>query len=121
AIPPPLWAYPPAGSWPDTGGARFSRSGDPDLFGDMKTLGERYRPSVAIIGVGGGPFTMGREDAATACKWLGVSHAIPVHYAHNGLVLGTEAGEQFRRAVAKTAPNVRLTVMKAGETQMIKV
>ena len=116
-----LLAYPAAGFMLDIGGVRVYLSGDTDLFGDMRMLGQRYRPDVAIICVGGGPFTMGPEDAATACKWLGVSHAIPVHYAHNGLVLGTEAGEQFRRAMAKVEPKVRVTVMKPGETQMIKV
>jgi L-ascorbate metabolism protein UlaG (beta-lactamase superfamily) len=64
---------------------------------------------------------MGPEDAATACQWLGVSHAIPVHYAHNDLVLGIQAGEEFRRAMARIAPAVRVTVMKPGETQMIEV
>jgi L-ascorbate metabolism protein UlaG (beta-lactamase superfamily) len=116
-----LLGYPPAGFMLDIGGVRVYLSGDTDLFGDMKMLGQRYQPSVAIVCVGGGPFTMGPEDAATACEWLGVSHAIPVHYAHNGLVLGTEAGEQFRRAMAKTAPKVRVTVMKPGATQMIQV
>jgi L-ascorbate metabolism protein UlaG (beta-lactamase superfamily) len=87
----------------------------------MKMLGERYRPNVAIICVGGGPFTMGPQDAATACQWLGVSHAIPVHYAHNDLVLGIEAGEEFRRSMARIAPAVRVTVMKPGEPQMIEV
>ena len=116
-----LLSYPAAGFMLDIGGVRVYLSGDTDLFGDMKMLGERYRPNVAIVCVGDGPFTMGPEDAATACKWLGVSHAIPVHYAHNGLVLGTKAGEEFRRATAKIAPNVRVTVMKPGETQMIEV
>jgi L-ascorbate metabolism protein UlaG (beta-lactamase superfamily) len=115
-----LLAYPAAGFILDIGGVRVYLSGDTDLFGDMKMIGERYKPDLAIICVGGGPYTMGPEDAATACKWLGVKHAIPVHYAHNGAVLGIEAGEQFRRAVAKTAPKVKVTVMKPGETQMIQ-
>jgi hypothetical protein len=32
-----------------------------------------------------------------------------------------EAGEQFRNAMAQIAPNVRVTLMKPGETQMISV
>jgi L-ascorbate metabolism protein UlaG (beta-lactamase superfamily) len=116
-----LLGYPPAGFMLDIGGVRVYLSGDTDLFGDMKMLGERYRPNLAIICVGDGPFTMGPEDAATACKWLGVSQAIPVHYAHNDLVLGTQAGDEFRRAMASLAPAVRVTVMKPGETQMIEI
>jgi L-ascorbate metabolism protein UlaG (beta-lactamase superfamily) len=114
-----LSGYPAAGFILDIGGVRVYLSGDTDLFGDMKMIGERYHPDLAIICVGGGPFTMGPEDAATACQWLGVSHAIPVHYAHNGLVLGPEAGDRFRTAMAKVAPRVQVTVMKPGETTMV--
>jgi len=49
-----------------------------------------------------------------------VSHAIPVHYAHNANVLGIQAGEEFRKAMAQVAPSVQVTVMKPGETQMIQ-
>ena len=116
-----LSGYPAAGFMLDIGGVRVYLSGDTGLFGDMKMFGEHYRPDVAIICVGGGPFTMGPEDAALACKWLGVSHAIPVHYAHNDLVLGIKAGDEFKRAMARIAPRVHVTVMKPGQIQMIKV
>ena len=93
-----LAAFPAAGFMLDIGGTRVYISGDTDLYGDMKTIGERYQPNLAIVTVGNGPFTMGPEEAARACQWLGVSHAIPVHYAHNPLVRGVEAGEEFRKA-----------------------
>jgi len=86
----------------------------------MKLVGERYQPNLAIVCVGGGPNTMDPAEAAVACKWLGVSHAIPVHYAHNANVLGIQAGEEFRKAMAQVAPSVQVTVMKPGETQMIQ-
>ena len=44
----------------EIGGSRVYISGDTDLFGDMKTIGERYQPNVAFVCVGNGPFTMGR-------------------------------------------------------------
>jgi len=103
----------------DIGGMRVYLSGDTDLYGDMKMLGERYRPNLACVCVGDGPYTMGPDDAALACKWMGVSQAIPVHYAHNPQVAGIQAGEDFARALAKVAPNVRATVMKPGDTQTI--
>ena len=111
-----LHGFPAAGFMLDIGGTRVYISGDTDLFGDMKTLGERYQPNLAIVCVGDGPFTMGPEEAARACQWLGVSHAIPVHYAHNPLVRGVEAGEEFRKAMAAIAPSVRVSVIKPGET-----
>jgi L-ascorbate metabolism protein UlaG (beta-lactamase superfamily) len=113
-------AFPAAGFMLDIGGTRVYISGDTDLYGDMKTIGERYQPNLAIVCVGDGPFTMGPEEAARACQWLGVSHAIPVHYAHNPLVRGIEAGEDFRKAMAQIAPSVQVTVMKPGDTTVVQ-
>ena len=114
-----LAGYPAVGFMVDIGGMRIYASGDTDLFGDMKMLGERYRPNLGIVCVGDGPFTMGPEDAARACQWMGVSKAIPVHYAHNPLVKGVEAGEEFRRALGQVAPGVEAIVMKPGDTRTI--
>jgi len=111
--------FPAAGFILDIGGTRAYISGDTDLYGDMKLVGERYQPNVAIICVGGGPNTMGPEEAAVACQWLGVQHAVPVHYAHNANVLGVGAGEEFRKAMARIAPSIQVTVMKPGDTQLI--
>jgi L-ascorbate metabolism protein UlaG (beta-lactamase superfamily) len=116
-----LSGFPAAGFMLDIGGMRVYLSGDTDLFGDMKTLGERYQPNLAIVCAGDSPFTMGHQDAARACQWMGVSHAIPVHYAHNAFVRGIETGQDFRAALAQIAPGIQATVMKPGDTQMIAV
>ena len=107
--------YPAAGFMLDIGGVRVYLSGDTDLFGEMKVLGERYHPDMAVVCVGGGPFTMDPEDAARACQWLGVSQALPVHYAHNGMVKGIEAGNEFQAALKKISPKIAATVAKPGE------
>jgi L-ascorbate metabolism protein UlaG (beta-lactamase superfamily) len=60
------------------------------------------------------------QRRAAACQWTGVSQAIPVHYAHNAQVLGVEAGDEFKRALAKIAPRVRADVLKPGETRVIQ-
>jgi len=112
--------YPAAGFILEIGGMRAYISGDTDLYGDMKLVGERYQPNLAIVCVGGGPNTMDPAEAAVACKWLGVSHAIPVHYAHNANVIGVQAGEEFRKAMAQVAPSIQVTVMKPGETAAIR-
>jgi L-ascorbate metabolism protein UlaG (beta-lactamase superfamily) len=114
-----LHAYPAAGFILDIGGMRVYASGDTDLFGDIKLIGERYRPNLAIVCVGDGPYTMGPEDAARACQWAGVSQAIPVHYAHNAQVKGVEAGDEFKRALATIAPGVTARVLKPGEPHVI--
>jgi len=115
-----LHAFPAAGFILEIGGTRVYISGDTDLYGDMKLVGQRYQPNVAIICVGGGPNTMDPAEAAVACQWLGVSHAIPVHYAHNANVIGVQAGEDFRKAMAQVAPGVKVTVMKPGDTTDIR-
>lgn len=111
-----LAGYPSAGFVVEIGGVRVYASGDTDLFGDMKLIGERYRPQLGFFCVGDGPYTMGPEDAARACQMMGVSQAVPVHYAHNAQVLGTQAGEDFRRAVAAIAPSAKVHVMKPGDS-----
>lgn len=113
--------YPAAGFMLDIGGLRVYLSGDTDLFGELKVLGERYRPDLAVVCVGDGPFTMGPEDAARACQWLGVVHAMPVHYAHNPLVKGVEAGLEFQKVLGQMAPTVSTTVAKPGELQRIRI
>jgi L-ascorbate metabolism protein UlaG (beta-lactamase superfamily) len=112
--------HPSAGFMLDIGGVRVYVSGDTDLFGELKVLGERYRPDLAVVCVGDGPFTMGPEDAARACQWLGVSQALPVHYAHNGLVKGVDAGLEFQRALQKIAPKIHATITKPGELQRLR-
>jgi len=108
--------FPPAGFIIDLGGARVYASGDTDVFGDMALIGSRYRPDLAIVSAGNGAFTMGPDDAALACKLMGVSHAIPVHYAHNPLVLGPPAADAFRGAVARIAPQIAVTTLRPGES-----
>jgi L-ascorbate metabolism protein UlaG (beta-lactamase superfamily) len=114
-----LHGFPAAGFILEMGGMRAYLSGDTDLYGDMKLIGERYQPNLAIICVGDGPFTMGPPDAARACQWMGVTQALPVHFAHNGLVLGTGASEDFHHALTSIAPGVTATIMKPGDTRLI--
>jgi len=63
---------------------------------------------------------MGPQDAARACQWMGVSQAVPVHFAHNALVLGTSASEDFRSALASIAPGVAANIMQPGDTRLIQ-
>src|SRR5260370_40621111 len=108
AVPSTLAGYPSAGFIREIGGVRVYASGDTDLFGDMKMIGERYRPQLGFFCVGDGPYTMGPQDAARACQMTGVSPAGPGHYAHNPQGPGIQAGDEVRRAVAAHAPSVKV-------------
>ncbi|MBV8073984.1 MAG: MBL fold metallo-hydrolase [Candidatus Eremiobacteraeota bacterium] len=101
------------------GGKVIYATGDTDVYGDMALVGRRYKPDLMLVCAGNGYATMGPEDAAEAVRLVGPGHAIPVHYGANPLMLGPEAGERFRVAVAKLAPRTRVTVLKPGESTQL--
>jgi L-ascorbate metabolism protein UlaG (beta-lactamase superfamily) len=113
--------FPAAGFIIDVGGARVYASGDTDLYGDMALIGTRYRPDLAVVSSGNGAFTMGPDDAAYACKLVGAGQAIPVHYAHNPLVVGPQCGELFRAAMGRVAPQTAVTLLRPGETRTLQI
>ncbi|GAC1574980.1 MAG: hypothetical protein NVS3B7_07190 [Candidatus Elarobacter sp.] len=113
--------FPAAGFIIDVGGVRVYASGDTDLYGDLALIGTRYRPDLAVLSSGNGAFTMGPQDAAYACKLLGIGHAVPVHYAHNPLVLGPQCGDLFRDAVARVSPQTTVTLVRPGETTTLRI
>jgi len=71
------------------GGFKVYHAGDTALFGDMKLIGELYKPDLAMLPIGG-RFTMGPREAAYAIRLLGVSHVVPMHYATSPFLTGTE-------------------------------
>ena len=54
-------------------------AGDTALFGDMKLIGELYKPDIAFLPIGD-RFTMGPDTAAMAAQWLGVKQVVPMHH-----------------------------------------
>lgn len=62
-------------------------AGDTSLFQDMKLIGERYRPDVALLPIGD-RFTMGPVEAAQAAALVGPKLAVPIHYATFPLLTG---------------------------------
>jgi L-ascorbate metabolism protein UlaG (beta-lactamase superfamily) len=79
-------------------GFRFYFAGDTDLFGDMRLIGERYRPSLALLPIGG-HFTMDPVAAAHAVELLGVDAVAPMHYGTFPALAGTP--DQLRDELAK--------------------
>jgi L-ascorbate metabolism protein UlaG (beta-lactamase superfamily) len=63
-------------------------AGDTSLFGDMKLIGELYKPDIAFLPIGD-RFTMGPDTAAMAAQWLGVKQVVPMHYGTFPLLTGT--------------------------------
>ncbi len=73
------------------GGKTIYHCGDTGLFGDLKTIGEIYRPDVACIPIGD-RFTMGPELATMAAEWIGAPVAIPIHYQTFDLLVQDASG-----------------------------
>jgi L-ascorbate metabolism protein UlaG (beta-lactamase superfamily) len=63
--------------------------GDTGLFGDMKLIGDLYKPDLIFIPIGS-HFVMPPQDAAFATReMIKPKFAIPVHYGTNALLRGT--------------------------------
>jgi L-ascorbate metabolism protein UlaG (beta-lactamase superfamily) len=78
-------------------GFRFLFAGDTDVFSDMGLIGERYRPQLAFLPIGG-HYTMDPRGAAMAAQYLGVSDIVPMHYGTYPILAGTPA--QLREELA---------------------
>ena len=73
---------------------RVYHAGDTTLFGDLKLIGELYKPTVGLLNVGVPENHRGAEhgiaeyltgemdalEASMACPWLGLKYAIPCHH-----------------------------------------
>lgn len=92
-------------------GFRIYHAGDTAAFGDMKLIGERFRPDLALVPIGGN-FTMDPAEAAWAVKTLIQPKAVlPMHYGTNPLARGTAA--QFVEAIG--AGPIRVDVAVPGQ------
>src|SRR5205085_27415 len=81
-------------------GFRIYHMGDTALFGDMKLIGERYKPDIILIPIGG-HFVMNPVDAAYATKELiKPKYAVPMHYGTTPVLKGTP--EEYMKALGDT-------------------
>lgn len=78
-------------------------AGDTALFGDMRLIGDWYHPHIACLPIGD-LFTMGPDQAAKACEWLGVRQVAPMHYGTSPALTGTLA--EFKSLVAPLSIDV---------------
>jgi L-ascorbate metabolism protein UlaG (beta-lactamase superfamily) len=86
-------------------------AGDTSVFGDMRLIGEMYRPQIAFLPIGD-LYTMGPEQAAKACDLLGVKQVVPMHYGTFPALTGTPA---MLRALVEPR-GVQVLELKPGET-----
>ncbi len=85
-------------------GLKIYHMGDTGLFGDMKFIGEYYKPDVVLIPIGG-HYVMDPKDAAFAVNnWIKPKHAVPMHYGTNIFLKGTP--EEFVKALGDSPTKV---------------
>lgn len=81
-------------------GFKIWHMGDTGLFGDMKFIGEYYKPDLIMIPIGG-HFVMNPADAAVATRdMIKPKFAIPIHYGTTPQLRGTTA--EFAAALGNT-------------------
>jgi len=86
-------------------------AGDTAVFGDMKLIGELYKPDVAMLPIGD-RFTMGPREAAYAIRLLGVKNVIPMHYGTFDFLTGTV---ETLRIETKKMKGMKIHALKSGE------
>ncbi|HLG51454.1 MAG TPA: MBL fold metallo-hydrolase, partial [Chloroflexota bacterium] len=87
-------------------------AGDTSLFGDMRLIGELYRPDLALLPIGD-LYTMSPREAAYAIRLLGVRQVIPMHWGTFPALTGTP--ERLRELTADI-PDLTIHEMKPGDT-----
>jgi L-ascorbate metabolism protein UlaG (beta-lactamase superfamily) len=93
-------------------GFTIYHAGDTGVFGDMKFIGEYYKPDLALLPIGG-HFTMDPVHAAYATRvLLKPKHVVPMHYGTFPPLKGTP--EEYAKALGKTSTKVH--PMKPGDT-----
>ena len=91
--------------------------GDTSISYDMKMVKELWGPPIAIVGLGGAPelpHDMDADEASLAVKWLGVRHAVPMHFWPP-----SGDAQRFASAVARRSPDVTVHVMGNNDELML--
>lgn len=92
-------------------GFTIYHAGDTGVFGDMKFIGDYYKPDLALLPIGG-HFTMDPTHAAYATRtMLKPKHVVPMHYGTFPPLKGTPA--EFTKALGKTRTKVH--AMQPGD------
>lgn len=94
-------------------GYTFYHAGDTALFSDMQLIAELYRPELAFLPIGD-LFTMDPQQAARACRLLGVREVVPVHWGTFPALTGTP--EQLESECGDLGINCTVITLHPGES-----
>lgn len=103
----------PTGVVVESQGKTIYHAGDTGLFGDMRLIGELYKPDVVLIPIGG-YYTMAAREATEAIKLLSPKVAIPMHYKTFPVL--AKSADEFAKYVKDRVPKVKVVVLHPGES-----
>ena len=86
-------------------------TGDTGLFGDMKIIGELYKPKISLLPIGG-YYTMGVDEALAAIELIKPEIVIPMHY--NTFPVIKADVEKFKELAA--GKGIKCIVLNPGES-----
>jgi len=87
-------------------------AGDTCVFGDMKLIGQMYKPDLALLPIGGF-FTMDPKQAAMAVDLIKPKVAVPMHYSTWPPI--EQDPKEFERLVKKSS-KTKVVIMRPGES-----
>lgn len=94
-------------------GFKVWHMGDTGVFGDMRLIGEMYRPDVVLVPIGG-HFVMDPQQAAMAVRDLiRPQFAIPIHFGTIPQLKGTPA--EFAAALGAGPATPRMLLLEPGQ------
>jgi L-ascorbate metabolism protein UlaG (beta-lactamase superfamily) len=94
-------------------GPTLYHAGDTGVFQSMALIGERFKPTVALLPIGG-HYTMDPDAAAEAVRLLKVKTVVPMHFGTFPLLKGTP--EALVAALKKSRSNATVRAIKPGES-----
>jgi L-ascorbate metabolism protein UlaG (beta-lactamase superfamily) len=94
-------------------GFKVWHMGDTGVFGDMRLIGDMYRPDLVLIPIGG-HFVMNPVDAAMAVReMIRPRFALPIHYGTTPVLRGTPA--EFNAALGTAPGTARMLALDPGQ------
>ncbi|MER3601560.1 MAG: metal-dependent hydrolase [Nitrososphaerota archaeon] len=103
----------PSGFIVETEGIRIYHAGDTGLSLEMQLIGQLYRPSIALLPIGG-HYTMDPAQAAQAIRLLKPRVAIPMHY--NTWPPISQDPKLFEELVRRAKARAKVIILKPGES-----
>ena len=92
-------------------GFKIWHMGDTAVFGDMRLIGDMYRPDLVLLPIGN-HFVMSPQDAAMAVReMIRPKYVLPIHYGTTPQLRGTPA--EFKAALGNSA--VQMLVVEPGQ------